>query len=216
MTVAGRTVLIAGATSVAGRAVAAALVDAGARVVSVGTNSERLAAVRSSRPEIVTELTDLTDEGAVRELATRVHENVGPVDGLIHLVGGWRGGGGLAGQSDEDYRALERSFTALRFGSRAFYDDLVGSDAGRLAIVSAAAVLHPTPGGANYVAVKAASEAWTHAVAAGFRKASPGSAAVIYRVKALAGLEGDLAASVVGLWNADAATLNDSEIALGE
>ncbi|MGO7983305.1 hypothetical protein ACC691_36225, partial [Rhizobium johnstonii] len=78
----------------------------------------------------------------------------------------------------------------------------------------ATAALRPTPGGANYAAVKAASESWTHALAAGFRKAEAG-AAVIYRVKSLAGLEGELAASVVSLWDADAAELNGTEIALG-
>ena len=83
-------------------------------------------------------------------LAQRVRERFGRVDGLIHLVGGWRGGGGLAGQSDEDYRALEVGLTALRHASRAFDADLRASDAGRLAIVSSTAVERPLAGGANY------------------------------------------------------------------
>ena len=139
-------------------------------------------------------------------LAQRVRDRFGRIDGLIHLVGGWRGGGGLAGQSDEDYRALEAGLTALRHASRAFDADLRASDAGRLAIVSSTAVERPLAGGANYAAVKAASEAWTRAVAQGFAKAARDAgieqtgAAVIFRVKALAGLEETLAASVVELW----------------
>ncbi|MET0974632.1 MAG: SDR family NAD(P)-dependent oxidoreductase [Leifsonia sp.] len=218
MTATGKLVLIAGATSASGRAVAAALLDAGARVVSVGSDAGRLADVSSALPGLVTELCDLTEEESVAALAERVHAQLGPIDGLVHLVGGWRGGGGLAGQTDADYRVLERSLTALRHVTRAFNDDLLASPAGRLAIVSATAVERPTPGNANYVAVKSAAEAWTRAVGHGFASrqadAPTRSAAVVYRVKALAGLEDQLAASVVGLWDADASALNGSVIPL--
>ena len=82
------------------------------------------------------------------------------------------GGGGLAGQTEEDYRALEGSFTALRHLSRALDDDLRASPSGRLAIVSSTTVARPLAGGAGYAAVKAASEAWTRAVAQGYAKAT--------------------------------------------
>lgn len=213
--VAGRTVLIAGATSASGHAVADALLKAGARVIAVGSNAERLAAMATDRPAIITETADLTDEAAVLELAMGVHSRVGRIDGLIHLVGGWRGGGGLAGQADADFRTLEISFTALRHISRTFDDDIIASSAGRLAIVSSDAVLRPTAGGANYVAVKAASEAWTRAIAQGYAKAGDRAAAIIYRVKSLAGLEADLAASVVALWDSPATTLNATVVPLG-
>ena len=72
----------------------------------------------------------------MRALIEDVHDAVGPVDGVLDLVGGWRGGGGLAGQSDDDFRFLERSLTALRHVSRAFDEDLRASKAARLAIVS--------------------------------------------------------------------------------
>ena len=116
-----------------------------------------------------------------------VHESFGHVDGLIHLVGGWRGGGGLAGQSDEDWEFLERGFRTLRNTTRTFFDDLVASPAGRLAIVSSTAVEKPYPGGANYAAAKAAADAWVRAVAQGFAKQAPQSAATVFVVKALAG-----------------------------
>jgi NADP-dependent 3-hydroxy acid dehydrogenase YdfG len=207
---ANRTVLIAGATSASGRAVARALLDAGARVVAVGSDQERLDALEAELPGLVGERADLTDGDDVLELAMRVHARVGDVDGVIHLVGGWRGGGGLAGQTEEDYRVLERSFTALRYVSRAFYDDLVASPAGRIAIVSSTTVERPTAGGANYTAVKAASESWMRSVAQGFAKSGSPAAAVTFRVQSLAGLEERLAASVVDLWRADAAELNGS------
>lgn len=218
--VAGRVVLLAGATSVSGLTAARALASAGARVVAVGRDSDKLDALAGDVPGIRVEVCDLTDEFGVRMLAEHVHATIGPVDGILHLVGGWRGGGGLAGQSDEDYRFLERSFTALRMVTRAFDADLRASTAGRLAIISSTAVARPLAGGANYAAVKAASEAWTRAVAQGFAKdardagASPHAAAVVFRVKALDGLEQNLADAFTGLWGQDAAAVNDSVITL--
>jgi 3-oxoacyl-[acyl-carrier protein] reductase len=220
--VAGRTVLIAGATSAAGRAVAEALLAAGAQVVAVGSDQGRIDALERELPGVLGEHADLTDDDDVLELSMRVHARVGDVDGVIHLVGGWRGGGGIPGQTEEDYRVLERSFTALRLVSRAFWQDLVTSTAGRIAIVSSVTVESPTAGSANYTAVKAASETWMRALAHGFAprpvddvgalqpKEPGGGAAVIFRVRSLAGLEERLAASVVGLWRADAAELNGS------
>lgn len=209
-----RTVLLAGASGASGIAVARALAAAGTRVLAVSRSRERLDALVAEVPEADARPCDLTDASAVAELAMRIHVKFGAIDGLIHLVGGWRGGGGLVGQSDEDWAFLENSFTALRLTSRAFYDDLVASPAGRLAIVSSPVVEHPTAGGANYAAAKAAAETWTRAIAQGFGHADSPAAAVIFRVKALAGLEESLAASVVDLWAADAASINGSVIDL--
>jgi len=214
---AGRVVLIAGATSSAGLATSRALAAAGARVVAVGRDPQKLsplAAIDGVRVEVC----DVTDEAAVSTLAHRVHESEGPIDALLCLVGGWRGGGGLAGQSDEDYRFLEGALTALRVTSRAFDDDLRASSAGRLAVVSSTAVARPLAGGANYATVKAASEAWTRAVAQGFVKAARDTgaplraAAVIFRAKALD--PEALATAVLTLWDDDAASLNDRIIDL--
>ncbi|WP_308291837.1 SDR family NAD(P)-dependent oxidoreductase [Microbacterium jejuense] len=218
--VTGRLVLVAGATSASGLAAARVLRGAGARVVAVGRDAERLTALGVAVPDLHIEVCDLTDEGAVAALAERVHASEGAVDGVLHLVGGWRGGGGLAGQTDEDYRFLEGSFTALRHVSRAFDADLRASAAGRLAVVSSTAVARPLAGGANYAAVKAATEAWTRAVAQGFAKDArdagrPLSAAsTIFRVKTLAGLEDALARAYVALWDGPAADVNDTVIDL--
>lgn len=215
-----RLVVLTGGTSAAGRVAAHTLRGAGARVVVVGHDPKKLAAVMSVLPDIRTEVCDLTDETEVAALAERLHRDEGPVDGILHLVGGWRGGGGLAGQTEDDYRFLERSFTALRFVSRAFDADLRSSPAGRFAIVSSTAVARPLAGGANYASVKAASEAWTRAVAQGFATSARdagtelSAAAVVFRVRSLDDLEGTLAERFTGLWAEDAASLNDSVIAL--
>jgi len=218
MSVSGKLVVVAGATSASGRAAARELEAAGARVVAVGRDAERLRALEGVR----TEVCDLTDEAAVTALAERIHALDGPVDGVLHLVGGWRGGGGLAGQSDADFRFLEQSFTALRHVSRAFDADLKASEAGRLAVVSSNAVERPLAGGANYTAVKAATEAWARAVAQGFAKDARDAerrltaASVIFRVGSLAGLEWALARRFANLWSTPASEINDTIVELNE
>ena len=215
-----RTILLAGGTSAVGAIVARAALGHGDRVVIVGRDQAKLATLERELPGIVTAACDLTDEPAVATLADRLRGEVGRFDGILHLVGGWRGGGGLAGQTEADYRFLEVSFTALRNVTRAFDADLRESDAGRLAIVSSTAVARPLAGGANYAAVKAASEAWMRAVAQGFAKAARDAgeplraASVIFRVQELNGLEGTLADAFLGLWDSPADTLNDTVIDL--
>ncbi|WP_194421646.1 SDR family NAD(P)-dependent oxidoreductase [Microbacterium abyssi] len=212
MTAEGRTVVLAGGTSAAGNAVARALVDAGARVVATGRSTERLDALRDAGAEtLVADATSLDD-------MHRLAGALGAVDGVFPLVGGWRGGGGLAGQSDADFAALLPAFEAVRATSRGFDALLQTSDAGRFAIVSSTAVVRPLAGGANYAAVKAASEAWARAVAHGFAKSARDAgeplraASVVFRAKALE--PEALAAAVVGLWDHAAEELNDRVVDL--
>lgn len=169
-------IVIAGATSPLGIATAQRLTEAGHEIVAVGTNAGRLEAVEAEQRIVA----DLTDPDAVDELAAEV----GAVDGLLHLVGGWRGGGGLAGQSDDDYDWLEaRVLTTLRNTTRSFATAIGQSDAGRIAIISTTGLDTPTAGNANYLAIKAAAEAWLAAVGHGL-KDTPATVHAL-RVKAL-------------------------------
>lgn len=212
MNAAGRHVLLAGGSSDAGLAVTRALIAAGARVTVTGRSTVRLAPlVDAGALTVVADATSLLE---MSELAAELTD----IDAVIPLVGGWRGGGGLTGQTNEDLHALMPAFDAVRATSRAFDSALRASDAGRFAIVSSTAAGRPLAGGANYAAVKAASEAWTRAVAQGYAKAARESsrpqraAALIWRVKALD--PAVLAAAAVALWDAEASELNDRVVVL--
>jgi len=204
----GRVALIAGATSELGLATALALRATGTTVVAVGTDWDRLMDVAANHHY----LCDLSDPQAVAELADSIHAEVGPVDGLIHLVGGWR-----AGHDDESWQWLEsRLLTTLRNTTSVFRDDLVASSAGRLAIVSSTSVDRPSWANANYSAAKAAAEAWVSAVASGWAKAGK-AAAVIFVIRAMGTTEGytraeTLATRIAALWDTPAAELNGSRI----
>jgi NAD(P)-dependent dehydrogenase (short-subunit alcohol dehydrogenase family) len=160
----GRRVVVAGATSESGAATCTALVAAGAVVVAVGSSAERLAALAERVPGISTAVCDLADPEAVTALA----RSTGAVDGLVHLVGGWVGGSGITGQTDEGWASMERSFRTLRNTVRAFYPALVASPSGRVAFVSSVSVDAPTASGADYTAAKAASESWMRSLADAF------------------------------------------------
>ena len=143
------------------------------RAASSSSDTTRRSSTRSRRaarrPRRRPATSPTKPPSAPRRAAAR---RLGRVDGILHLVGGWRGGGGLAGRPRRTTGSSRRSFTALRHVTRAFDADLRASAAGRLAIVSSTAVARPLAGGANYAAVKAASEAWARAVAQGFAKAA--------------------------------------------
>lgn len=211
-----KTIVLAGATSASGLAVTRALITAGMRVVATGRSADRLQPLADAGAR--TDVADATSLDDMIALAERLASDGLAVDAVVPLVGGWRGGGGLAGQSDEDFTALLPALDAVRATSRAFDGALRASDAGRFAIVSSTAVARPLAGGANYAAVKAASEAWTRAVAQGFAKTARDAgeplraASVVFRAKALD--PESLAPRIVGLWDADAAELNDRVIDL--
>ena len=212
MNITDRTIVVAGATSASGLAVTRALIDAGARVVATGRSADRLEPLRGAGAEV-----DVADATSLDEM-TGLAARLGAVDAVLPLVGGWRGGGGLAGQSDADFAALLPALEAVRATSRAFDDALRASPAGRFAIASSTSVARPLAGGANYAAIKAAAEAWTRAVAQGFAKAARDAdeplraASVVFRAKTLE--PASLATRVLTLWDGDAAELNDQVITL--
>jgi NADP-dependent 3-hydroxy acid dehydrogenase YdfG len=232
------TVLVAGGSGASGIAVARALAAAGHRVATVGSDAARIKAAAEEAGDGVTPFTcDLAAMAEVRRLRDDVGDSLGTVDAVIHLVGGWRGATGIADQSDGDWEFLERSaITTLRNVSRVFFDDIAASAHGRFAMVSSTSLDKPTAALASYVAAKAAAEAWTMAVADGFRKASQDgggqAAAVVLAVKALVddGLRrkhpersfpgatdvADLAAAVVRLLGTPAAELNGARLRLAD
>lgn len=212
--VATRLILVAGATSASGEAVCRSLINSGATVLAVGRRAEALNELEQAVPGVDTRTCDLADRNEVAELAMRIHVKFGRIDGLVHLVGGWRGGGGITGQTDEDWDFFDAGFRTVRNTTRVFYDDLVQSPAGRLASVSSTSVEHPTAGSANYAAAKAAADAWIRACAQGFQKNASNAAAALFVVTSLAGLESALGDAVVDLWNRDPASINGHRIPL--
>ncbi|WP_405475785.1 SDR family NAD(P)-dependent oxidoreductase [Paenarthrobacter ilicis] len=239
------TVLVTGGSSASGVAAARALATAGHRVLTVGSDPARIqAAAAEAGGGVEPMVSDLASLESVQELARTLEDRgIGGVDGVIHLVGGWRGAKGIEDQSDDDWQAMERSaVTTLRNVSRVFYGQLEKSPNGRFAMVSSTTASAPTAATASYAAAKSAAEAWTLSIADGFRRSASNdststdsqesSAAVILVVKALVDpamrlknperrfpgytdVE-DLASAVVELFTQPAAQLNGQRILLAK
>ncbi|SEE86633.1 NADP-dependent 3-hydroxy acid dehydrogenase YdfG [Streptomyces sp. 3213] len=239
----GAVIAVAGAGGPAGRAVLLRLAEAGATVVGSDAHPERLAeAVDAARyahggATVVGDTVDLLDPQATRDWAAHIEKDFGRVDGLVHLVGGWRGSATFAETDLADWDLLERLLIrTVQHTSLAFYDGLERSDRGRYLLISAAGASKPTAGNAAYSAAKAAAEAWTLAMADGYRKAGgedgPTSAAAIMVVKALvhdamraerpnakfAGFTDvkDLAEAIAGVWDKPATEVNGNRLWLTE
>jgi NAD(P)-dependent dehydrogenase (short-subunit alcohol dehydrogenase family) len=220
----GRVIVVAGAGGPAGHAVARRLAAAGAHVVTAGRRPQEWDDVSIS-PAVV----DLLDFDDTRNWAAEVLEVHGRVDGLIHLVGGYRGGKTFADTDLADWSFLHDTLVrTLQHTTLAFHDALSRSPYGRVAIVSQPAARHPTQGRAAYSTAKAACEAWTLALADAFTGSD--SAAAILVVKALltetmrkqrpeaafSGFTpvGELADVMAGLWDTPAAELNGKRLDL--
>jgi len=112
---------------------------------------------------------DLLDEDAARGWCAALLERFGRVDGLLHLVGGWRGGQALHEAPLSDWDLLHGLLIrTVQHTTRAFHDALLASDRGRFVLVSAKQAQAPSNSNAAYAAAKAAAEAWTLALADGF------------------------------------------------
>jgi NAD(P)-dependent dehydrogenase (short-subunit alcohol dehydrogenase family) len=175
----GRVIAIAGVGGGLGPLVARALADARATVAGTDRSEDTLAAL-ATELDLPPErwdgrAVDMLDEHAVRSWCAALAERFGRVDGLIHLVGGWRGGKPLHESSLEDWDLLEGLLVrTVQHTTRAFHDELEKAGArGRFVLVSAKQAQAPSNTNAAYATAKAAAEAWTLAFADGFE---PGGA----------------------------------------
>lgn len=235
-------VVVAGAGGAAGPAVAKTLTEAGAQVVLADHRIDKIRPLaeslnaalgppRTGRPCAHPMVVDLGDEAATRRWADQLVAQFGRVDGLVHLVGGWRGGTPLRDVDLHDWEWLaERLVRTVQHTSKAFHDPLLAARAGRFVLVSATAAHRPQATAAAYAAAKAAAEAWTLALADAFTGTS--AAAVIVVVRALVtaqmrqaepqkSFEGytdvdTLAAEIANLWRRPAAEVNGTRLWLAE
>ena len=157
---------------------AARLAAAGATVAGTDRDQEALDAVAADARHPAERwdgrAVDLLDEDATREWCAALVERFGRVDGLVHLVGGWRGGEPLHEAPLADWDLLHDLLVrTVQHTTRAFHDQLAASEHGRFVLVSAKQAQAPTNTNAAYAAAKAAAEAWTLAFADGFE---PGGA----------------------------------------
>jgi NAD(P)-dependent dehydrogenase (short-subunit alcohol dehydrogenase family) len=179
----GRVYAIAGIGGGLGPSVAERLAAAGATVAGTDRDQARIDEVGAGL-ELPAErwdgrAVDLLDEEAARAWCAALLERFGRVDGLLHLVGGWRGGQPLHEAPLADWELLhDLLIRTVQHTTRAFHDALLDAEHGRFVLVSARQAQAPSNSNAAYAAAKAAAEAWTLALADGF-SGSPATANIV-------------------------------------
>ena len=166
----GRVIAVAGVGGGLGPVVAARLAGAGATLALADIGVDRIEAAVEGLgiPEerLDMQAVDLLDPEAAVAWRDSLTDRFGRVDGLLHLVGGWRGGEPLATFDLADYEWLHDLLVrTLQNATRAFHDVLAEGGQGRFALVSSTQAQAPEGTNAAYAATKAAAEAWTLALA---------------------------------------------------
>jgi NAD(P)-dependent dehydrogenase (short-subunit alcohol dehydrogenase family) len=179
----GRVIAIAGAGGGLGPIVAQRLADAGANLALADRHQEIADTVAQGlgvpADRVEPQAVDLLDEAQANDWAAAAEKKLGQVDGLLHLVGGYRGGNPIDSFDLTDYEFLHGLLVrTLQLTTRAFHSALTSSDHGRFVLVSAAAAQKPENTNAAYASAKAAAEAWTLALADSFM-GTPATANII-------------------------------------
>jgi NAD(P)-dependent dehydrogenase (short-subunit alcohol dehydrogenase family) len=166
-----RVIAVAGAGGNLGPTVVRRLAAAGATLALGGRHRAPLEALAEDvGAEADAAEVDLLDAASTRAWAEGIAERRGRVDGLVHLVGGYRGGAAIEEASLEDWTALEPLLIrTLQNATQAFAPLLLDSGRGRFVLVSAGQAQAPTHTNAVYAAAKAAAETWTLALADRFK-----------------------------------------------
>jgi NAD(P)-dependent dehydrogenase (short-subunit alcohol dehydrogenase family) len=151
-------IVVAGAGGSLGPYVARRLAEGGEHLALVDHDLSRLEGLPGEHHDV-----DLLDEQATRTWAASLDD----VTGVVHLVGGWRGGQPLPEAPLEDWALLhELLIRTVQHTTRAFAPALkAAGERGRFVLVSSKQAQAPTSTNAAYAAAKAAAEAWTLAYA---------------------------------------------------
>jgi NAD(P)-dependent dehydrogenase (short-subunit alcohol dehydrogenase family) len=167
----GKVVVVTGGSSGIGQATAHRLADAGAKVVIVARDPEKLEATRK---EIVakggacfTYSCDLTDMAAIDALAKRVLADHGGVDFLVNNAG--RSIRRAVISSTDRFHDFERTMQLNYFGAvkliLAFLPAMVAKKRGHVINISSIGVLSRAPRFSAYVASKSALDAFSECAA---------------------------------------------------
>jgi NAD(P)-dependent dehydrogenase (short-subunit alcohol dehydrogenase family) len=163
-----RSALITGGTGGLGRAVLAAFVADGWRVVAP-IRPGSTAGLPDGVTPIEADVTSASDVGAAIEVASG--ESAAPLRAVINIVGGYAGGRLVHETPIDDFEAMLRiNLRPTYLVTSAALPHLVAAGGGSVVCVSSRAAVAPFAGAAGYVTSKAAVLAFANAVAVEYKK----------------------------------------------
>jgi NAD(P)-dependent dehydrogenase (short-subunit alcohol dehydrogenase family) len=178
MSLKGRVVIITGAAGNLGRAVAAGCARADAAMVLVDRSDrldtrfgESLAGPVAGVAPLLLPGFDLTLADAAHRMATRTLDHFGRIDGLVHTVGGFRGGVPVHQDAADTLDVLiDMNLCSAGRACRAVLPSMIGQHFGRIVTIGAAAGLAAPAGLAAYAAAKAGLIRYTEGLAQDVRR----------------------------------------------
>ncbi|HUR53571.1 MAG TPA: SDR family NAD(P)-dependent oxidoreductase [Gemmataceae bacterium] len=164
MNLTGRAVVITGASSGIGRALAVACAACGARVGVTARRAELLdelvREVRSAGGTIESEPCDVADRAATVAAIRSLQDRLGPVELLIANAGMGGDTGAAAMNVDAVERILRVNFLGLVYAIEAVLPGMIERRSGHVVGVSSMAAFKGLPGAAAYCASKSAVNAY--------------------------------------------------------
>jgi NAD(P)-dependent dehydrogenase (short-subunit alcohol dehydrogenase family) len=166
---AGRTALITGASKGLGKAMALALAEAGARLVLVSRDQEKLRVTAQGVQELGAKAdvfpADVTVEGQVRDLERKVLDEVGAVNILINNAGVNNRKNLVEFTLEEWRQVLDTNLTSAFLMCRSFIPHMVGKGYGRILCMTSIMSHVALPGRTAYASSKTALLGFTRALA---------------------------------------------------
>lgn len=156
---AARTVLVTGGTGALGNAVTERLLEDGHKVAAtwvVKEEAEALRGILGGNPRFMLAETDVTDAGSIAATLADVGAGFGPVEVLVHLVGGWKGGERVDEVSRATWdRMLELNLHCAFLCSQAVLPSMRERGWGRIVMVSSRTARQGRSGQSAYAVAKA-------------------------------------------------------------
>ena len=151
----GRTVLVTGATSGIGRAIATRCAVEGANVLATGRDEAGLAQLAQEYTSIAVHPADLTEADAADGCAAAAVGRFGRLDGLAHAAGIVRRGEDIRNTTDQQWSLMRNINLDATFRlARACLREMVPQRSGSVVLVGSQLAQVGAPGYASYCAVK--------------------------------------------------------------
>jgi NAD(P)-dependent dehydrogenase (short-subunit alcohol dehydrogenase family) len=152
-------VLITGGTGALGSAVTRRFLEDGHRVAITcrhqGETERLLDSLGPLRAQLLAIEADVTDEASVQHATAHVHDRLGPVQTLVHLVGAWHGGEPVQSHSLDSWRQMmELNLTSAFLCCRAVLPTMRQANWGRIVLVSSRTAHQGRTGQAAYAIAK--------------------------------------------------------------
>ena len=183
-----RPVVVVAGAGIAGAVLTQYLAKRNVQVVLLDSKADAAAGVAEplihSGLPVTWQAIDLLDVEQILALRNQLSADYGCIDGIVHLVGGWRGSPTLDLASVKNWATLAPPIVGTLASITAVLSEGIrASDRGRIIMVTSTAARKPTAGNIAYASAKAAAEAWMQGISDYFRDTK--AAAVTVAVKAL-------------------------------